>query len=123
MGRKNRGCCTRLHLRISSPLVVIPHNDLLSFNHGITRFFHRIPKGGATIRPSGLQDYLPSVKDMPAGEIKLKKSLLCIAICGLYKEYITSILHILYIKIAPGIRNKPYFMRFYAAGSDAGNFC
>jgi hypothetical protein len=92
MGMRNRDCCTRLPLRISSPLVVIPHNDLLSFNYCITGFFHRILKGGATILPSGLQDYPHSVKDMPAGEIELKKSLLCIAIYGLYKEQTISIL-------------------------------
>jgi hypothetical protein len=74
------------------PLAVIPYYSLLLFIHCITRFFHRTPVGGQAIRASGLKDNPRSVNDKPAGEIKVKKILLCIATYGLYKEYIISIL-------------------------------
>jgi hypothetical protein len=43
-----------------------------------------------------------------------------IASYGLYKELIVFILYFLYRKIAPELREKPYFRGFFTAGSIAG---
>jgi len=94
-------------------LVVIPGNDPYSFSYGITIFFEKNSMYRKLIIRSERLDYCVLKKILLRLKLWIKKASSCIAIYSLFKELIVFILYFLYRRIAPGIRRKPLFQKFF----------